>query len=275
MRCGEPLREPIPERSIAWNFLYMLHGREPDPRHVRYFDTCLILYAGDDLDASAFSARVTSSAMSGMYSSIIAAIGTLKGSSHRGPDEEVLRMLIEIGSPDLVENDLTELLATSRRIPGLEPSSYKRDDSRAEILRTIGKDLTQEIRRPELYRISERIVEFMRVKRQPHDAADLYCLTAYFGLGVPIDLVRPVLAMSRVAGWCAHVLEQCARNRVYRPRALYVGPSHRSYVPIEKRTSEERQLPVLQPDAEAAPGAVAIQDGNGNSGQNALAEALA
>src|SRR5512145_1538597 len=116
VRNGQWPLQPLPGRSLAWNFLYMLHGREPEARRVRQFDTCLILHADHELNASAFSARVTSSTLSGIYSSIMAAIGTLKGPLHGGANEQVARMLLEIKSPDRLESWLENTLASGEKI---------------------------------------------------------------------------------------------------------------------------------------------------------------
>jgi citrate synthase len=235
VRSGQWPLQPVPERPLAWNFLYMLQGREPDPERVRDFDVCLILHADHELNASAFSARVTSSTLSGSYSSIMAAIGTLKGPLHGGANEQVMRMLLEIGSPDRVEAWVDEALAAKRKIMGFGHRVYKAGDPRAKILRALSRRLTREAGRPELFEISARIDEQMQKTKELLPNVDFYSATVYHSLGIPTDLFTPVFAVSRVAGWCAHVLEQYANNRIYRPRGLYDGPPQRPYVPLEAR----------------------------------------
>jgi citrate synthase len=235
VRTGQWPLQPIPGRSVAWNFLYMLSGEEPDPRRVRQFDTCLILHADHELNASAFSARVTSSTESGLYSSIMAAIGTLKGPLHGGANERVMRMLEEIGGMDRIEPFLKEALAERRKVMGFGHRVYKEGDPRAAILKRMSQEITQETGHPELYEMSVAIEEMMNDRKGLIPNVDFYSATVYHSMGIPIDLFTPVFAASRVSGWCAHVLEQYASNRIYRPRGHYNGPTGLRYVPIEQR----------------------------------------
>jgi citrate synthase len=235
VRTGQWPLQPLPGKSLAWNFLYMLSGEEPDPRRVRQFDTCLILHADHELNASAFSARVTSSTESGLYSSIMAAIGTLKGPLHGGANERVMRMLEEIGSMDRVEAFLKDALAERRKVMGFGHRVYKEGDPRARILREMSREICAEMGTSHLYEMSVRIDEVMQREKGLLPNVDFYSATVYHGMGIPTDLFTPVFAMSRVAGWCAHVFEQYARNRIYRPRGRYVGPTGLAYEPIERR----------------------------------------
>jgi citrate synthase len=237
VRTGQWPLQPIKGKSISWNFLYMLFGEEPEARRVKQFDTCLILHADHELNASAFSARVTSSTESGIYSSIMAAIGTLKGPLHGGANERVMRMLQEIGSMDHIEPFLKEALAEKRKVMGFGHRVYKEGDPRAKILRDMSRQITAEIGQPQLYEMSVRIDDVMQREKGLLPNVDFYSATVYHAMGIPTDLFTPVFAMSRVAGWCAHVLEQYAKNRIYRPRGRYVGPTGLKYVPIEQRAS--------------------------------------
>ena len=235
VRNGQWPLQPMPGRSIAWNFLYMLHGKEPSPRRVRQFDTCLVLHADHELNASAFSARVTSSTLSGMYSSVMAAIGTLKGELHGGANERVMRMLLEIGSPKRLEAYLDDALAAKRKVMGFGHRVYKDGDPRAAILKKMSAEITAETGRPELYEMSAALEEYMHDRKGLIPNVDFYSATVYYSMGIPIDLFTPVFAASRVAGWCAHVLEQYSNNRIYRPRGNYVGPRDLHYKPIDER----------------------------------------
>ena len=237
VRTGQWPLQPIKGKSLSWNFLYMLFGEEPESRRVQQFDTCLILHADHELNASAFSARVTSSTESGLYSSIMAAIGTLKGPLHGGANERVMRMLQEIGSMDHIEPFLKEALAEKRKVMGFGHRVYKEGDPRAKILRDMSRQITAEIGQPQLYEMSVRIDDVMQREKGLLPNVDFYSATVYHAMGIPTDLFTPVFAMSRVAGWCAHVLEQYAKNRIYRPRGKYVGPTGLRYVPIEQRAS--------------------------------------
>ena len=235
VRSGQWPLQPMAGRSIAWNFLYMLCGKEPSARLVRQFDTCLVLHADHELNASAFSARVTSSTLSGMYSSVMAAIGTLKGELHGGANEQVMRMLLEIGSPKRVESYLDEALSSKRKVMGFGHRVYKEGDPRAAVLKRMSAELTAETGRPELYEMSAAIEEYMHDRKGLIPNVDFYSATVYYSMGIPIDLFTPVFAASRVAGWCAHILEQYSNNRIYRPRGNYVGPRDLRYVPIDER----------------------------------------
>ncbi len=235
VRTGQWPLQPIAGKSIAWNFLYMLTGREPDPKRVRQFDTCLILHADHELNASAFSARVTSSTESGIYSSIMAAIGTLKGPLHGGANERVMRMLQEIGSMDRIEPFLAEALAEKRKVMGFGHRVYREGDPRAKILRAMSEEITRDAGCPQYFEMSARIDEVMQREKGLLPNVDFYSATVYHAMGIPTDLFTPIFAMSRVAGWCAHVFEQYSKNRIYRPRGEYVGPTGLEYVKIDRR----------------------------------------
>jgi citrate synthase len=235
VRSGRWPLQPDPTRSVAWNFLYMLQGREPAPERVRDFNTCLVLHADHELNASAFSARVTSSTLSGIYSSVMAAIGTLKGPLHGGANEQVMRALREIGSLDRVDAWLDQVFASKRKVMGFGHRVYKEGDPRAKILRAMSQRLTREVGRPELYEMSVRIEERMQREKGLIPNVDFYSATVYDSMGIATDLFTPIFATSRVAGWCAHVIEQYRDNRIYRPRGRYVGATGLSYAPIGER----------------------------------------
>lgn len=235
VRSGQWPLQPVPGKGIAWNFLYMLTGQEPTPARVRQFDTCLVLHADHELNASAFSARVTSSTESGIYSSIMAAIGTLKGPLHGGANERVMRMLEEIGSLDRIEAFLQEALAEKRKVMGFGHRVYREGDPRAKILRAMSEEICRETGLSHYFEMSVRIDEVMQREKGLLPNVDFYSATVYHAMGIPTDLFTPVFAMSRVAGWCAHVLEQYSKNRIYRPRGQYVGPVGLEYVPIDRR----------------------------------------
>jgi citrate synthase len=235
VRNGQWPLQPLPGRSLAWNFLYMLHGREPEAKRVRQLDTCLVLHADHELNASAFSARVTSSTLSGMYSSVMAAIGTLKGPLHGGANEQVMRMLLEIETPKRLTAYLDDALASKRKVMGFGHRVYKEGDPRAAILKRMSRDITAETGHPELYEMSAAIEEYMQEHKGLIPNVDFYSGSVYYSMGIPIDLFTPLFAASRVAGWCAHILEQYANNRIYRPRGHYDGPTGLRYLPIEER----------------------------------------
>ncbi len=227
--------DPNPEKSLAWNFLRGILGRPPEPQLERDFDVCLILHADHELNASAFSARVTASTLSGLYSSVMAAIGTLKGSLHGGANEAVIRMLEEIGSPAKLVPFLDNALATDAKVMGFGHRVYKEGDPRAKILKQMSERLTREAGRPELYEMSAHLEELMAERKGLIPNVDFYSASVYTAMGIPARLFTPIFAASRVVGWCAHVLEQYENNRIYRPRARYVGESDLKYAAIGDR----------------------------------------
>ena len=227
--------EVDPTKSIAWNILRGITGRAPTASQERDFDVCLILHADHELNASAFSARVTASTLSGVYSSVLAAIGTLKGSLHGGANAAVMAMLRQIGSEDRIDSFLANAFEKGDKIMGFGHRVYKNGDPRAKILRTMSERLTSEIGRPEFYRMSQKLERMMGEKKGLIPNVDFYSATVYNALGIPDDLFTPIFAASRVAGWCAHVMEQYENNRIYRPRARYIGRMDARYVPIEQR----------------------------------------
>lgn len=231
-------KEPIPPRhdlGIAANFLYMLQGRDPDPLHVHVMDTCLTLHADHELNASTFAARVTAATLSDLYSAIAAGIGALKGPLHGGANERVMRMLMEIGSPERVEAYVDRALAEKQKIPGFGHRVYRVRDPRAKHLGKFSRRLGELMGDLRWYEISQRLEEVMAARKGLYANVDFYSASTYHMMGIPISLFTPLFAMSRVAGWSAHVLEQYANNRLIRPRAEYAGPLIREFIPLSNR----------------------------------------
>jgi citrate synthase len=166
---------------------------------------------------------------------VMAAIGTLKGPLHGGANEQVMRMLLEIGKPERIDAWLDQAFATKAKIMGFGHRVYKEGDPRARILREMSRELTRETGQPELFEMSAHIDDVMQNKKGLLPNVDFYSATVYHSMQIPVDLFTPVFAMSRVSGWCAHVFEQYANNRIYRPRGRYAGPVGLVYEPIERR----------------------------------------
>lgn len=230
--------EPIAPRSdlsLAANFLYMLSGNEPDPLFVQAFDAALIMHADHELNASTFAARVTTATLSDMYSAVTAAIGALKGPLHGGANEQVMRMLIEIDTLENAESWLRERLARKEKIMGFGHRVYKTEDPRAAILRKFSRELGELTNQTKWYEISRRLEDLMLSEKGIYPNVDFYSASSYHCMGIPTDLYTPIFACSRVSGWTAHILEQYANNRLIRPRAQYIGPSLRRYVPVDQR----------------------------------------
>ncbi len=233
-------REPIAPTSAgshAANFLRMLFGKEPDPLVVRAMDLALILHADHELNASTFAARVTAATLADLYAAVVSAICALTGPLHGGANEQVMKMLKTIGEVGRAEAYVTETLAAHKKIPGFGHRVYRTEDPRATHLRQMSKELGERAGDTRWYEISRRLEEVVMQQKHLYANVDFYSATCYYSMGIPIDLFTPVFAVSRIAGWAAHVLEQYADNRLIRPRAEYVGERNVPYVPIDERVA--------------------------------------
>jgi 2-methylcitrate synthase len=228
-----PVRDDLTE---AEHFLYLIYG-EPQPQEATdALDVAFVLHADHGMNASTFSARVTISTLSDFYSAITSAIGTLKGPLHGGANEGVIHMLQEIGDEKNVEAYIERQLAQKKKIMGIGHRVYKTLDPRAPHLRAMARKLSEKIGEPKWIRMSERIAQLMKEKKNLNANVDFYSATVYYSLGIPTDLFTPIFAIARCSGWCAQVLEQLEDNRLYRPLSQYVGePVGKKVVPINER----------------------------------------
>src|SRR5271165_6261766 len=237
IRKGKAIVEPDRTLSHAANFLYQLTGNIPSPTAERALDIALILHADHELNASTFAARVVAATLSDMHSAVTAAIGALKGPLHGGANEAVFHILeaIDASGTGPVEY-VKAMLAQKKKVPGFGHRVYHTEDPRATHLRTMSRDLGESSGNPKWFEISHKIEEFIVADRRLNANVDFYSASTYRTLGIDVDLFTPVFAVSRVAGWTAHVIEQLNDNRLIRPRAEYQGPLYPNrYVPIEKR----------------------------------------
>ena len=236
LREGKQVVETDPSLSHAEDFLRMLNGARPSAEAKRAFDMALVLHADHELNASTFAARVTAATLADMHSAVTSAVATLKGPLHGGANEAVIRMLLEIGSLDRVDDFLHGKLERKEKIMGFGHRVYHTEDPRATHLRAMSKALAESSGETRWYDMSRRIEKIMNEEKKLNSNVDFYSASVYYMLGIPPDLFTPIFAISRIAGWTAHVLEQYENNRLIRPRAEYIGPEYpQSYVPIEKR----------------------------------------
>jgi citrate synthase len=235
IRRGRAPVEPVTNGSHAENFLWMLFGAEPDPLYVRAMDLALILHADHEFNASTFAARVTAATLADMYSAVVSAIGALAGPLHGGANEQVMKMLQKIGDPARVEAYVTERLDAHQKISGFGHRVYRTEDPRATHLREMSRQLGEHVGNLRWYEISRKVEEVVMRQKHLYPNVDFYSASCYFTMGIPIDMFTPVFAVSRMAGWTAHILEQYADNRLIRPRAEYVGEKDVAYVPIDRR----------------------------------------
>ena len=235
IRHGKEPVSPRADLSHAANFLYMLTGEEPDIEIARIFDICLILHADHELNASTFSARVTAATLSDIHSAVTSAVGTLKGPLHGGANEQVMRMLLKIGDVDHVEEWIKDALARKEKVMGFGHRVYKTMDPRAVHLKKFSQMLCERVGEPKWYLMSEKIEAEVLKQKGLYPNVDFYSASAYYCMRLPIDLFTPIFAVSRVAGWTAHVLEQYANNRLIRPTADYTGPVDVVFKPLAER----------------------------------------
>ena len=252
IRNGKEIIKPSEKLNHAGNFLYMLTGIEPDTEIARIFDICLILHAEHSFNASTFAAREVVSTRAHMHAAVSAAVGALSGELHGGANYQVMKMLLDIGTEDRVEQYIKEKMSKAEKIMGMGHAVYKTFDPRAEVLRELSRRLSEKTGQP-WYKITKKVEdvtaeEMKKVKGSDiFPNVDLYSASAYYMLGIPIDLNTPIFAISRVSGWTAHIIEEkfaeaAPKPMLYRPKAVYVGkycgPSGCEYLPIDKRDQQ-------------------------------------
>lgn len=240
IRAGKEYVPPRMDLSHGANFLYQLTGEEPDEFEGKVMDDALILHAEHGLNASTFTARVVASTISTCYSSISAAIGALYGSLHGGANEKAMMMVEEIGDPSKARAYVNRVLDERGKIMGMGHRVYRAKDPRSVIMEEYLLELSKRKNDTRYYDILKEVEktfrERMEEKGKPiYPNVDFFSGAVYTLLGIPRELFTPIFAISRVSGWLAHILEQREDNRLYRPRALYVGQEGREFVPLDRR----------------------------------------
>src|SRR3954452_17892620 len=235
IRNGKEPIAPDTSLSIAENFLYMLRGERADADEERIFDVCLILHADHELNASTFTTRVVAGTLAGMYGAVTAGVAALAGPLHGGANTNVMKMLLEIGDLDKVDQWLEDALISKRKIMGIGHAVYKTEDPRATWLRRYSKHMGEKKGEMKWYNMSQRIEQLMLEKKGMHPNVDFYSASTYYLMGIPLDLFTPIFAVSRISGWTGHILEQYANNKLIRPRAEYIGARDLKYTPIDQR----------------------------------------
>ena len=232
--------EPIkPQHYLthAGNFLYMLHGEEPDPEATKLLDTDFIVHAEHGSNASAFAARVTASTLADLHAAIVTGIATLKGPLHGGAAESVMRMAMEIGEPGRAADFVKGVLSKGGRVMGFGHRVYKAEDPRARHIRELSRGLGEKLGEPKWFQILQALVEAMK----PYQArgifvnVDFFAGSVYHLMRIPEDLFVPIFALGRIPGWTLQVMEQYENNILIRPLLYYEGPKDLEYIPIEQR----------------------------------------
>lgn len=238
LRSGQRILRPDPRRGHAEDFLRMATGGRPTKRHARIMDVAMVLYADHSMNASTFAATVAASTLADLYSAIVAAIATLKGSLHGGAIEAAYNTIRAIGRPEAAEEHVLGILRSGGKVFGFGHRVYKTYDPRALLFREVVRELSEEAEQPELFQVAEAIQETvvreLRAKRI-YPNVDFYSGLMLHFLGFPADLSTPFFAAARSVGWAAHVLEYWQDNRILRPLDFYVGPKDVPYVPIDER----------------------------------------
>jgi citrate synthase len=243
IRTGHDPLTGGPGGSHAARFLYLLNGREPSPEVARTMDIVLTLHADHEFNASTFAARVAVATMADLHAAIVSAISTLKGPRHGGANDDVLAMLHQIEDPARAEAFVEARIGgragmskrersnPTTRMPGFGHRVYKVDDARARVLRGMAKEMAAATGRERLFEVAEGVYGAMRARTTLPVNVDFFSAVVYDALGIAPDLCTSIFAVGRIAGWCAHALEQYADNRLIRPRADYVGPAPRALAP--------------------------------------------
>jgi citrate synthase len=252
IRNKQDVVKPLDDNSHAHNFLYMLRGEHPNHEISKIFDISLILHAEHSFNASTFAAREIASTRASIYASIGGAVGALSGELHGGANIQVMKMLLEIHDVNNVEKWVKERLAKGARVMGMGHAVYRTTDPRSEVLATLSRAISKE-KDTKWFDITEKIeqvtkkVMYQTKKMLIYPNVDLYSASLYYSLGIPIDLNTPIFAISRIAGWNAHIIEEkfaeaAPKPALYRPKAVYVGrycgPMGCEYVSLINRKTQ-------------------------------------
>jgi citrate synthase len=235
VRRGHDIVDPNPELGHAANVLYMSRGDAPEDIIARTLDVCLVLHADHSFNASTFTSRVVASTESDMISAVVAAIGSLKGPLHGGANTAVMKTLLEIGELENVEPWLDKALAEKRKVMGFGHRVYKVFDPRAKHLKRMSREWGERVGSVKWFEMSEKLEQLMLEKKNINPNVDFYSASTYYAMGIDPDMYTPIFAVARMLGWCAHIIEQRSDNRIFRPKANYVGGEGLKHTPIADR----------------------------------------
>ncbi len=236
----QELIEPDKSLNFAGNFLYTLIGKKPSKDHEKIFNTILILHMEHGFNASTFTARVVASTLAPISCALSGATGSLYGPLHGGANEEVLKMLDEIGSPENVEKWIDTAIEQKRKISGMGHREYKVKDPRATVLQKSLHQFANDNRTKNRLAIAEKLESYFVKKmtekgKKIYPNVDFYSGILLSSLGIPPILFTPIFALARVSGWSAHIREQWEDNRIFRPESVYIGEENKEYIPISER----------------------------------------
>jgi citrate synthase len=242
LRNGQQPVAPDPSLPIAANFLYLLNGKKPHETLSRVLDAALVLHAEHGMNASTFAARVTAATLADMHAAITSATAALKGPLHGGANQDVMHLLLSCGDVANAEKKVRQMLHEGQKVPGFGHRVYRTFDPRATFLRKMSKQLGEAAGNTKWYEMSERLIPIMKDTQNAdgkpknlNPNVDFFSASAYYTMGIPLDLFTPIFAIARMAGWSAHVMEQHENNRIIRPTDDYTGPFGKKVVPIDQR----------------------------------------
>jgi 2-methylcitrate synthase len=232
---GERVETATPDATIAGQLTRLLTGREPSVEIERFMEASLTLYAEHEFNASTFTARVIAGTLSDLYSCVTGAIGALRGPLHGGANEAAMALIERFREPEEAVAAVRAMLARKEKVMGFGHAVYKQRDPRNDVFKEWSRKLAKGAKDGYLFPVSEAIEQLMRYEKRLFPNADFYCASAYHFAGIATPMFTPLFAIARVSGWCAHIKEQRADNKLIRPAAEYVGPEHVEFVPIESR----------------------------------------
>lgn len=238
LRKGKEPVDPDPTLEHTANYLYMTTGKKPDELMEKVMDVAMILHADHGMNNSTFTTMVIHSTLSDMYSAIVGGIASLKGPLHGGANEQALAVLLKLKDEEDATRYVKDCIANKKKIMGFGHRVYKAYDPRAKVLGKFSQEVTQKKGMGHLYRIAKRIEDEVIAaygEKGIFPNVDFYSGTVYYAFGIEPAMFTPIFAVSRISGWCARVLEYFRDNRIFRPRAMYVGPRDLTYVPMDKR----------------------------------------
>jgi 2-methylcitrate synthase len=232
---GKRIATELDGDTVGGHFLHLLHGKPPDDLQQRAMNTSLVLYAEHEFNASTFAARVCAATLSDFYSAVTAAIGTLRGPLHGGANEAAMELIERFDNPEQAARGVREILAHKDKVMGFGHAVYRERDPRNAAIKALAKELSESVGDIRLFAVFEAIEKVMWDEKRLFPNLDFYSAAAYHFMGIPTPLFTPIFVISRVAGWSAHIIEQRANNRLIRPKADYIGPEPRPFVPVEQR----------------------------------------
>jgi 2-methylcitrate synthase len=232
---GKRVETESSEKTIAGHILRLVTGKEPSEEHRQFMEASLILYAEHEFNASTFTARVITATLSDMYSAVTGAIGALRGPLHGGANEAAMELIEKFRTPEEAVAGVKQMLANKAKIMGFGHAVYKLKDPRNSINKRWSQRLSAGSKEAYLYDVSLAIEKLLWDEKKLFANADFFSASAYHYVGVPTPLMTPLFVCARTSGWCAHIMEQRADNKLIRPAADYIGPAPREFVALDRR----------------------------------------